>query len=195
MGINKEIENLKTEIREVQKEKNKYFDEKLKIEEVIDQQVEQVEYWNNKAMKLEDELQIRKQIEDEIRQNLKNKDEEIRQLKISKSETVIKSFDVKFVNIEDAKVSEENLTIGTVQAWQSLENENEYFLRLTYTSKKDKNVKTFTIDAGWLGGIIPITDKRAAISWKDSQNNNKKQEVEVDNIEELLLEIGNLTYR
>jgi hypothetical protein len=46
-----------------------------------------------------------------------------------------------------------------------------------------------------LGGIIPITDHRAAIQWKDPTGKNKKQEIELENPEDLLLEIGNLTYR
>jgi tRNA(Ser,Leu) C12 N-acetylase TAN1 len=68
-------------------------------------------------------------------------------------------------------------------------------LRITYESLKEKRIKSFRVDADWLGGIIPITEKRAAIQWKDETGKNRKQEVELNDPEELLLEIGNLTYR
>jgi hypothetical protein len=56
-------------------------------------------------------------------------------------------------------------------------------------------MKTFKVDADSLGGIIPITESRAAIQWKASGGIQKKQEVEIENPEELLMEIGNITYR
>lgn len=177
------------------KEKNKYLDEKLKIEEIIDKQIEQVDYLNNRANKLEDELVLRKQIEEDVTANLKRKEEEIRELKLQQEEKIINSFDVKFINIEDTKSSVEVMTTGTVQSCQSLKNNKDFFLRITYNSNKDKQTKTFKVDADRLGGIIPITETRAAIQWKDESGKNRKQEIELNDPEELLLEIGNLTYR
>jgi chromosome segregation ATPase len=194
-GYKFEIEDLKKRLEEVHKEKNKYLDEKLKIEEIIDKQVEQIDYFNNKAMKLEDELVLRKQLNDEVTSNLRAKEEEIRVLKLEKIENVIKSFDVQFVNIEEHKSTQEILTDGTVQTCQSLENNKDYFLRITYKSQIDKRVKTFKVEADRLGAIIPITESRAAIQWKDEKGGNKKQVVELTSPEDLLLEVGNLTYR
>lgn len=194
-GYKVEIEDLKKRLEEVHKEKNKYLDEKLKIEEIIDKQVEQIEYFNNKAMKLEDELVLRKQLNEEVTSNLRAKEEEIRVLKLAQIESVIRSFDVQFVNIEESKSTKEILTDGTVQTCQSLENNKDYFLRITYKSQIDKRVKTFKVEADCLGAIIPITESRAAIQWKDEKGGNKKQVVELSNPEDLLLEIGNLTYR
>lgn len=77
-NLRKEIEDYKKRISELEKEKNKLYDEKLKIETIIDKQIEQVEYWTNKANKLEDELILRKKIEEDVTQNLKAKEEEIR---------------------------------------------------------------------------------------------------------------------
>ena len=87
------------------------------------------------------------------------------------------------------------MTKGTVQTCQSLFNSKDFFIRLTYTSSKDKRVKSLKVNADWLGGIIPITDYRAAIQWKDDSGKMKKQEIELKDPEELLLEIGNITYR
>lgn len=162
-----QIETLKKELDASRKEKNKYLDEKLKIGEIIDQQADQLDYLNNKCMKLEDELSLRKQIENEVKANLIVKEEEIRVLKLATVEKVINSFDVKFINIEESKSTTEVLTKGTVQTCQSLENNKDFFLRLTYTNNKTNQVKSFKIDADHLGAIIPITDKRAAIQWKD----------------------------
>ena len=111
-----QIAELKKSLEDSDKEKRKYLDEKLKIEEIIDQQVEQVEYWNHKAMKLEDELALRKQIEDEVTENLRKKEEQVRILLLEKEEEVIKSFSVKFINIEESKSTEEVLTEGTVES-------------------------------------------------------------------------------
>lgn len=194
-GYKAEIESLKADLKEAQDQNNKYLDEKLKIEEVMNMQVDQIEFSTNKAMKLEDELKIRKQIEDDVTKNLRIKEEEVRVLKLRWEENTIRSFDVKFVNIEESKVGEEVLVDGTVQTWQSRENSKDYFVRITYRSNKDKNMKTFKVEADRLGGIIPITDKRAAIQWKDLKGKNKKQEVEIESIEDLFQEIGNLTYR
>lgn len=47
-GYKLEINNLLIKMTSLEKEKNLYFDEKLKIQQIIDQQVEQVEYLNNK---------------------------------------------------------------------------------------------------------------------------------------------------
>lgn len=193
-NFKKEIEDLKKELSVVENEKNKYLDEKLKIEEIIDKQIEQVEYFNNRWMKLEDELQLRKDINNEMTKNLQNKEEEIRILKLEKEENVIKSFDVKFINIEESKPGKENLTKGTVQTCQSRENSKDFFIRITYASKTENKMKSFKVEADCLGGIIPITENRAAIQWKEN-NNMKKQEIELDDPEELLLEIGNITYR
>lgn len=142
-----EVKELTNKIIAVEKEKNKYLDEKLKIEEIIDKQVEQVEYWNNRAMKLEDELSLRKQIEESVTANLKQREEEIRLLKLAKIESVIKSFDVKFINIEESKGTSEVLTKGSVQTCQSKENSKDYFLRITYESLKEKRIKSFRVDA------------------------------------------------
>jgi len=190
-----EIEELKKELAVVSKEKNKYLDEKLKIAEIIDKQGEQIDYFNNKAMKLEDELMLRKQLNEEVTGNLRNKEEEVRILRLQKKEAVIKSFEVQFINIEENKSTEQILTKGTVQSCQSLEKSNDYFLRITFVSQKDKTVKSFKVEADKLGAIIPITESRAAIQWKDVDGKNKKQEVELEDPEELLLEIGNLTFR
>lgn len=127
--------------------KNKYCDEKLKIEAIIDKQVEQIDYWTNRAMKTEDELSLRKQLEEEVTKNLKAKEEEIRVLKLAMEEKIIKSFDVRFVNIEESKVGTEEYTKGTVQTCQSLSNSKDFFLRITYKSAKDKRTKTFKVDA------------------------------------------------
>ena len=114
---------------------------------------------------------------------------------MEKEERIIKSFEVQFINIEETKTITETFTKGTVQTCQSLYNSKDYFLRFTYTSSKDKRVKTFKVNADTLGGIIPITDNRAAIQWREESGKNKKQEIELNDPEELLLEIGNLTYR
>ena len=53
-------------LKEKTDEKNKYLDEKLKLEAVIDQQLEQVDYNSQRAQKAEDELKIRKTIGDEL---------------------------------------------------------------------------------------------------------------------------------
>lgn len=194
-NLRKEIEEYKVKISDLEKEKNKLYDEKLKIETIIDKQIEQVDYWTNKANKLEDELILRKKIEEDVTQNLKHKEEEIRLLKLEKEEKIIKSFDVRFINIEETKTVTETLTKGTVQTCQSLHNNKDFFIRLTYVSLKDKRVKSFKVNADTLGGIIPITDNRAAIQWKEESGKNKKQEIELSDPEELLLEIGNITYR
>lgn len=193
-GYKQEIADLNLKLTESVKAKNKLLDEKLKIEEIIDKQIEQVDYWSNKANKIEDELSLRKQLEESVTQNLKKAEEQIRILKLEKEEKTLWSFKVKFINIEEAKSAKEILTPGTVQTWQSL-HENLYFLRLTYTSNKDKLVKSFKVDADWLGGIIPITETRAAIQWKSGDGKMVKKEVEIDDPEQLLLEIGNITYR
>jgi hypothetical protein len=72
----------------------------LKIEEIIDKQVEQVDYFGHKVQKLEDELALRRQIEDSVTQNLRDAEEQIRVLKLEKEENIITTFDVKFINIE-----------------------------------------------------------------------------------------------
>jgi len=194
-GFKRELNDVKIELAASEKARNKVLDEKLKIEEIIDKQIEQVEYWTNKANKLEDELALRKQIEESVTNNLKKSEEQIRILKLEKDEKVIKSFSVKFINIEESKDSTQVMTKGTVQTCQSVHSENDYFLRITYVSAKDKQVRSFRIEADRLGGIIPISDKRAAIQWKTEDGKMKKQEVEMKSPEELLLEIGNITYR
>ena len=145
--LKKKIDELKDKLAESQKEKNKHLDEKLKIQEIIDQQMEQIEYYSNKANKLEDEKSLRKQIEESVKENLRTKEEEIRVLKLAQIESIIRSFKVKFINIEEAKVDQEILVDGTVQTCQSLENDKEFFLRVTYKSNKDKNIKSFKVEA------------------------------------------------
>lgn len=81
-------------------------------------------------------------------------EEQIRLLKLEKEESVIKSFDVKFINIEDPKSTTEKLTSGTVQTCQSLKDSSSFYLRITYVSAKEKRMKTFTVDADTLGGKI-----------------------------------------
>ena len=55
--------------------------------------------------------------------------------------------------------------------------------------------KSFKVDADSLGAIIPITEDRAAIQYKTQGGTMKKQEVEIENPEELLMEVGNITFR
>ena len=59
-GLKKEIEEFKQKLTNYEKEKNKLLDEKLKVESVIDTQLEQLDYWNNRALKAEEEVALRK---------------------------------------------------------------------------------------------------------------------------------------
>lgn len=50
-GYKEEIQKLMFQMAESEKVKSRLLDEKLKIEEIIDKQVEQIDYWSNKANK------------------------------------------------------------------------------------------------------------------------------------------------
>ena len=82
--LKREIEECKKKISDSDKEKNRLLDEKLKIETIIDKQIEQIDYWTNRALKSEDEMMLRKKIEEDVTMNLKIKEEEIRVLKLEK---------------------------------------------------------------------------------------------------------------
>ena len=75
-------------------------------------------------------------------------------LKLEKEEKVIKSFAVKFFDIEEAKNPEDATTKGKVQTCQSLSDANNFFLRITYISMLEKKVKSFKIEADWLIGNL-----------------------------------------
>ena len=196
-GYKSEIKDLVSKLKDSETSNNKLLDEKLKIQGIMDQQSEQVEFFSDKINKLQDELNLRKEIEEGVTQNLRAAEEEIRTLKLSQKERIIKSFEVKFINIEKNAEKTEKLISGTVQTCQSLEDKT-YFVRITYKSPKEKRTKSIKVEADSLGGIIPVSESRAAIQWKNKSGVLKKQEVELDDIEileELLMEIGNITYR
>ena len=92
----KEIDEFKRKFLEYEKEKNKLLDEKLKIETVIDTQLEQIDHLTLRATKAEEEVALRRKFEEDVTKNLRKKEEEIRVMKLEKEEKVIKSFTVKF---------------------------------------------------------------------------------------------------
>lgn len=58
---------------ELESNKNNLYDEKLKLQEIIDNQIEQLEHQTKKVQDLSDDVNIRKEIIDDMTAELKTK--------------------------------------------------------------------------------------------------------------------------